>query len=88
MASPPRRRAAECGNRARKPKSGYSGPALSRGVVDPDPLFGRRRHGALGCIGGEPARHALQNSLVDETDNHVRDAIHAALNGSSTGNVP
>lgn len=63
-------------------------PALSRGVVDADPIVRSASAWALGRIGGEFAREILRSSLLRESIQEVRDAIQGALEDDSAGNVP
>jgi epoxyqueuosine reductase len=54
-------------------------PALARALADEEPLIRSSVAWALGQIGGETARAALQASNSAETNSAVRAAINLAL---------
>jgi epoxyqueuosine reductase len=54
-------------------------PALTRGLVDGEPLVRRHAAWALGRIGGGGARAALGRAWQAEQDPEVREEIRAAL---------
>ena len=61
-------------------KSEEAVPALINSLkVDKEPLIRGTSAWALGQIGGEKARLALQDRLVQENDENVREEIHLAL---------
>jgi epoxyqueuosine reductase len=62
-------------------RSGESVPTLVNSLmVDNEPLIRGAAAWALGQIGGEKARSALQEQLVKETDAIVREELRLALN--------
>lgn len=58
-------------------------PALVRALTDVEPLARGHAAWALGCIGGQVARDALENGLQSERDSYVQREIQMAMNVSS-----
>src|SRR5437588_8448568 len=54
-------------------------PALIGALHDHEPLVRSHAAWALGCIGGEEAKFALEESLLDEEDKEVQKEIQYAL---------
>ncbi|MCP4543799.1 MAG: tRNA epoxyqueuosine(34) reductase QueG [Chloroflexi bacterium] len=58
-------------------------PMLIRALADAEPLLRGHAAWALGCIGGQAAQDALENSLQDEQDSHVQREMQMAVSASS-----
>ena len=55
-------------------------PALAEALLkDPEPLVRGHAAWALGQLGGEKAKSALESALQTEDDDHVREEIKLAL---------